>query len=142
GTILSEDGTTMLTLAADTTKRADEAFVIGSNNGGCFDAAVADGTINIFVIGNGINTYIGNSAMLDPTSRPNYPAGYKYKRIASILRASAVNTPVRQYGTGRERDYRLDQALVVVNNVASQGTAAVLRTLGTPTGIIVMARAS
>ncbi|MBY5553715.1 hypothetical protein J0664_06110 [Rhizobium leguminosarum] len=135
GSILSEDATTMLSLVAGVTKRCDATFAAGTNNGGNFDASVADGPIHVFVIGNGANTYVGTSALLVPTTAPNFPAGYKYKRIASIVRASGVNLAFHQYGNGRDRTILLDAPVVNINAVASQGTSAVTRTLTVPTGL-------
>ncbi|MBY2921038.1 hypothetical protein HF259_06240 [Rhizobium leguminosarum] len=134
GTILSADGTTMISLPAAVTKQLDATWVAGSGNGGRFDASIADGTWHVFAIGNGTNNYIGFSQSLVPTSAPNYPAGYKYKRVGSVLRVSGSNRAFTQSGMGRERKYLLGSPVVNVSAVASQGTAGVTRSLTVPTG--------
>ncbi|MBY5692060.1 hypothetical protein HFO41_25080 [Rhizobium leguminosarum] len=139
GTILSADGTTMISLPAAVTKQLDATWVAGSGNGGRFDASIADGTWHVFAIGNGTNNYVGFSQSLVPTAAPNYPAGYKYKRIGSVLRVSGSNRAFTQYGTGRERIYALRTPVQNYSVVTSQGSSAVNRDVTVPLGIKVMA---
>ncbi|OOO22690.1 hypothetical protein [Agrobacterium pusense] len=77
------------------TAQLDVAY--GTGNGGRFDATISDGYWHCFVISDGTQVSRGLSKSLNPTSQPNYPAGFNhYRRIGSWLRRSAALYPMIQ----------------------------------------------
>ncbi|MBX5021235.1 hypothetical protein [Rhizobium lentis] len=132
GVAATDDSTPILMVWSAVTRQLDVAF--GSGNGGRFDSATADGTWHIFACTNGSATVIGMSQSLNPTSAPNYPAGYtKYRRLGSRVRMSGVLRRVVQRG---DRHILYDP--VIQNGgsaIASTTTAATLALSGIPTGI-------
>ncbi|MBX5010901.1 hypothetical protein HJB67_13145 [Rhizobium lentis] len=120
----------MMTWSA-VTRQIDVAY--GTGNGGRFDSAVADGTWHIFACTNGTLVAIGMSQSLNPTSAPNYPAGYtKYRRLGSRVRISGAWRRVVQRG---DRHMLLDPLPQTGNPIATTTTAALLALSGIPTGI-------
>ncbi|MBX4894919.1 hypothetical protein [Rhizobium bangladeshense] len=120
----------MMTWSA-VTRQIDVAY--GTGNGGRFDSAVADGTWHIFACTNGTLVAIGMSQSLNPTSAPNYPAGYtKYRRLGSRVRISGAWRRVVQRG---DRHMLLDPLPQTGNPIATTTSAALLALSGIPTGI-------
>lgn len=115
------------------TAQLDVAY--GTGNGGRFDATLSDGTWNAFVISNGTLVSRGLSKSLDPTTQPNWPAGFShYRRVGSILRRSGAISPFRQF-----ENYFFHSTRITDVSVINPGTAAVTRTLTVPTGFPVLA---
>jgi hypothetical protein len=131
GSALSEEGSFVrLVLAAPVTRQLDVAY--GTGNGGRFDSAISDGTWHAFLIGNGTLFGIGLSKSLNPTSQPNYPAGYNYyRRIASIPRVTGALRSFKQLGNG---DLFWTGALAIRSSTAAFADG--LLTLNTPVGIV------
>lgn len=107
-------------------------FAYGVNNGdrlgGRFDSAISDGWWRVFVIGNGTLVQSGMSKSADPTTQPNYPAGYTaYRRVGWILRSGGVIQAFFQDGD----DYEW-QSITSDFAVSNPGTAVVFRTLSAP----------
>lgn len=116
------------------TKRLDATYAAGTGNGGRFDTSISDGTWHVFAIGNGTTNDIGLSKSLNPSGEPNFPSGYSYRRIGSIVRVSGAVKAFVQDGD------RFSWAAPVADvSVANPGTSAVTRTLTVPTGIRVEA---
>ncbi|UXS23110.1 hypothetical protein [Agrobacterium tumefaciens] len=117
------------------TAQLDVAY--GSGNGGRFDAAISDGTWHCFVISDGNTVSRGFSKSLDPTTQPNYPAGFtRYRRVGSpAIRVAGVLKPFSQ--NGNEVLWKTAVGDVVDS---SPGTAAKTRTLTVPIGIPVDAK--
>lgn len=103
----------------------------GTGNGGRFDAAMSDGTWHCFVIGNGALVSRGFSKFLDPTTQPNYPAGFThYRRVASWLRFSGAFWPMVQ----NEDDFEFVTSRQDRNSTGAQ--ASTLLTISAPSGIV------
>ncbi|WP_333898668.1 hypothetical protein [Agrobacterium pusense] len=121
----------MMTHSAGTAQ-LDVAY--GSGNGGRFDSAISDGTWHCFIISNGTTVSRGFSKSLDPTTQPNYPAGFThYRRVASWIRVGGSLAQIRQRG---------DEFLYVTPVGDKTGVTAltnVLLSLSVPTGISVQA---
>ncbi|MBW9058290.1 hypothetical protein [Agrobacterium pusense] len=121
----------MMTHSAGTAQ-LDVAY--GSGNGGRFDTAISDGTWHCFIISNGTTVSRGFSKSLDPTTQPNYPAGFThYRRVASWIRVGGSLAQIKQRG---------DEFLYVTPVGDKTGVTAltnVLLSLSVPTGISVQA---
>lgn len=132
GKTCDETNSTMMTLAASVTRQLDVAF--GSGNGGRFDSAISDGTWHVFLISNGTTSNVGFSKSLNPTSAPNYPAGYLYRRIWSFVRLGSI----RQF---LQRGDECLWAAVASGDIdGTIGTSPSTVVASVPTGIIVDAR--
>lgn len=82
GVVASSAASPILMSHAGVTMQLDVAWGVG--NGGRFDSAISDGTWHCFIISNGTVSSRGFSKSLDPTTQPNYPAGFNhYRRVAS-----------------------------------------------------------
>ncbi|TGR71431.1 hypothetical protein EN837_08435 [bacterium M00.F.Ca.ET.194.01.1.1] len=114
------------------TAQLDVAY--GSGNGGRFDTAISDGTWHCFIISNGTTVSRGLSKSLDPTTQPNYPAGFMhYRRVASWIRVGGSLAQIKQRG---------DEFMYVSPVGDKTGVTAltnVLLSLSVPTGISVLA---
>ncbi len=114
------------------TAQLDVAY--GSGTGGRFDSAISDGTWHCFIISNGTTVSRGLSKSLDPTTQPNYPAGFThYRRVASWIRVGGSLAQIKQRG---------DEFLYVTPVGDKTGVTAltnVLLSLSVPTGISVQA---
>lgn len=107
----------------------------GTGNGGRFDSAISDGTWHCFVISNGPIVSRGLSKSLDPTTQPNYPAGFThYRRVASWLRSGGVLRRIIQFGNHFWHSIRISDV-----SDTNPGTAAITRTLTVPIGFPVIA---
>lgn len=107
----------------------------GTGNGGRFDGAISDGTWHCFIISNGTTVSRGFSKSLDPTTQPNYPAGFThYKRVASWLRSGGVLRRIIQFG-----NYFWHSVRITDVSDTNPGTSAITRTLNVPTGFPVIA---
>ncbi|WP_174020396.1 hypothetical protein G6L89_007245 [Agrobacterium fabrum] len=105
--------------------------VWGTGNGGRFDAAVSDGWWHCFIIGNGSLVSRGFSKSLDPTTQPNYPAGFThYRRVGSFARVSGANWRFWQ------KDDHFDLLTPVQARNSPAGFGANFLELPVPTGII------
>ncbi|MCZ7886059.1 hypothetical protein [Agrobacterium salinitolerans] len=133
GVVASETANSILMAHSAGTAQLDVAY--GSGNGGRFDSAISDGTWHCFIISNGTTTSRGFSKSLDPTTQPNYPAGFThYRRVASWPRISGALAKIIQRGNYFWHSTRISDL-----SVFDPGTAAVVRTLSVPTGISVIA---
>ncbi|MQB09981.1 hypothetical protein DXT96_08965 [Agrobacterium sp. ICMP 6402] len=134
GVCASESAVAGIMQHAAGTAQLDVAY--GAGNGGRFDAAISDGTWHCFVISDGNTISRGFSKSPDPTTQPNYPAGFtRYRRVFSIVRVA---------GTIKAFDQNGDDVLwkASVNDVTdtSPGTVAKTRTLTVPVGFPVDVR--
>lgn len=103
----------------------------GVGNGGRFDAAISDGWWHCFIISNGPLVSRGFSKSLDPTTQPNYPAGFThYKRVGSFARVSGVNWGFWQ------KDDHFDLVTPVQARSSTAAYGANFLELPVPTGII------
>lgn len=108
----------------------DVAFGVG--NGGRFDSAISDGTWHCFIIGNGTLVSRGFSKSLNPTTQPNYPAGFThYRRIGSIIRSSGA---IRLF-TQRGDDFEYQTPVIDRSSTATQSST--LLAVSVPNGIVV-----
>lgn len=125
--------TVNIVLSAAITKRLDATFVAGTGNGMRHTTAIANTTYHLYVIcdanGGNVDVFASTNAS-DPSSDGDYPAGYKFRRIGSIVRASAAIRRFTQTG-----DLFLWASAIRDFNVTSVGTAAITRTLSLPTGV-------
>ncbi|ADY64427.1 hypothetical protein [Agrobacterium tumefaciens] len=129
GVVASEAANPILMAHAAGTAQLDVAY--GTGNGGRFDSAISDGTWHCFIISNGTTTSRGLSKSIDPTTQPNYPAGFAhYRRVASWIRASGSLIAMTQNGD----DFEFSEGNVERNSTAAQ--ASVLLTIRAPEGII------
>lgn len=116
------------------TKRLDAAWAAGTGNGGRMSAAaIADTTYHVFAILKDSDGSVDYGFDVSATA-PTMPTGYTYfRRIGSIIRASAALLSFTQRGD----EFFLNTSILEANPTAS-GTAAVTRTLtGVPLGIAV-----
>ncbi len=115
------------------TSQLDVAY--GTGNGGRFDSAISDGTWHCFIISNGTTVSRGLSKSLDPTTQPNYPAGFThYRRVASWPRISGVLAALIQRDNKFWHSTRIQDV-----SATNPGATAVTRTLTVPVGIPVVA---
>ncbi|NSZ73939.1 hypothetical protein G6L74_09320 [Agrobacterium tumefaciens] len=129
GQVASDNANPILMTTPGQICRIDAPY--DSDQGGRFEAALANGWWHFFVIGNGTLVNTGASRSLNPTTQPNYPAGYThYRRVASFLVEGGNIVPTTQNGdffgfTSRRAER---------NSTAAQ--APVLLTISTPLGIV------
>ncbi|UXR90929.1 hypothetical protein [Agrobacterium tumefaciens] len=103
----------------------------GTGNGGRFDAAVSDGWWHCFIISNGTLVSRGFSKSLNPTTQPNYPAGFThYRRVGTFARVSGTNWRFWQ------KDDHFDLLTPVQARNSTAGFGANFLELPVPTGII------
>lgn len=129
GECASTDAVPILMVHSAGTAQLDVAY--GTGNGGRFDSAISDGTWHCFVISNGTTVSRGFSQALNPTSQPNYPAGYfAYRRVGAIIRAAGA---LRQFV---QREDHFDYQVPSVERTSTAMQAATLLPLGVPFGIV------
>ncbi|MFK3848114.1 hypothetical protein ACI2J5_01270 [Agrobacterium pusense] len=129
GIVASEVANPILMAHAAGTAQLD--VVYGTGNGGRFDSAISDGTWHCFVISNGTTVSRGLSKSVDPTTQPNYPAGFThYRRVASWIRVSGSLIAMTQNGD----DFEFDSSNTERNSTAAQ--ASTLLTIRAPAGVI------
>ncbi len=103
----------------------------GTGNGGRFDAAVSDGWWHCFIISNGTLVSRGFSKSLNPTTQPNYPAGFThYRRVGTFARVSGQNWKFWNKGD------HFDLMTPVQARSSTAGYGANFLELPVPTGII------
>lgn len=130
GVVASDVANPILMTHSAGTAQLDVAH--GTGNGGRFDSAISDGTWHCFVISNGTTTSRGFSKSLDPTTQPNYPAGFThYRRVASWIRVSGGLIAMTQ----DEDDFEFVTDNSERNSTAAQ--ASTLFTIRAPAGIVV-----
>lgn len=135
GITASEVANPILMAHAAGTAQLDVAY--GTGNGGRFDSAISDGWWHCFIISNGTTVSRGLSKSLDPTTQPNYPAGFThYRRIGSVLRNSGA---IRAF-TQREDHFDFNVGIVDRNSTAL--FAEGLLVISTPTLIVVQPKLS
>jgi hypothetical protein len=137
GSCVSDDGTTVMNLAA-ITKQLDAAWAVGTNQGGRDTGSIANNTWHVWVI-NRPDTNVTDVLFSLSATAPTLPTNYtKKKRIGSIIRASGS---IRQFvQTGNKFRFK-----GLVNDVAAsaQGSGSRdTRTLSVPVGIVVEAEVS
>lgn len=130
GTVASEQASPILMKhAAVAGMQLDIAWGVG--NGGRFDAAVSDGWWHCFIISNGPLVSRGISKSLDPTTQPNYPAGFThYRRVGTFARVSGQNWKFWNKGD------HFDLMTPVQARSSTAGYGANFLELPVPTGII------
>jgi hypothetical protein len=129
GVVASEVVNPILMTHSAGTAQLDVAY--GTGNGGRFDSAISDGTWHCFVISDGTTTSRGLSKSLDPTTQPNYPAGFShYRRVASWLRISGAFYPMIQ----DEDDFTFSELILERQSQSAQ--ADTLLTISCPLGIV------
>ncbi|MBB4407104.1 hypothetical protein [Agrobacterium radiobacter] len=103
----------------------------GTGSGGRFDSAVANGTWHCFVISNGTLVSRGFSQALNPTTQPNYPAGFPfYRRVGSVIRSAGA---IRSFV---QREDHFDYSTPPTERSSTAGQAETLLALGVPFGIV------
>ena len=121
------DSTDTLNIQASAlTKQLDVTYSAGNNAGGRFDASISDGLWYAFRISNGTTVDAGLSKSLDPSSAPNFPAGYKFRRIGAVYRATSIR-PFVQNG-----DYFELKTVAVDVSLATIGTSRLTPTVTVP----------
>lgn len=130
GVVASEVANPILMTHSAGTAQLDAAY--GTGNGGRFDSTISDGTWHCFIISNGTTVSRGFSKSLDPTTQPNYPAGFThYRRVASWIRVSGSLIAMTQNGD----DFEFDSPNTERSSTAAQ--ASTLLTIRAPAGLIV-----
>ncbi|QXC49524.1 hypothetical protein KHC17_16815 [Agrobacterium salinitolerans] len=133
GVVASEVANPILMTHSAGTAQLDVAY--GTGNGGRFDSAISDGTWHCFIISNGTTVSRGFSKSLDPTTQPNYPAGFThYRRVASWPRISGALAALLQRDNKFSHSTRIQDV-----SATNPGATAVTRTLTVPVGIPVVA---
>ncbi|MET3414768.1 hypothetical protein [Methylobacterium sp. 1030] len=126
GFCMSDDGTTLITLAA-LTKQLDAAWAAGTAAGGRDTGAIADNFWHVWAIHNPATAVSDVLFSLSDTA-PTLPAGYtKKKCIGTIIRKAGAILLFKQY-----RDHFLLTDPQIDSNAFNQGTAAILRTVSAP----------
>ncbi|MGV1821338.1 hypothetical protein ACQZ63_19325 [Agrobacterium sp. CG160-95] len=130
GIVASEVANPILMAHAAGTAQLDVAY--GTGNGGRFDSAISDGWWHCFIISNGTTFSRGFSKSLNPTSQPNYPAGFThYRRVASWPRISGSLSQLRQ------REDHFDYVSFIQDRSSTAAQASTLLTISVPPGIVV-----
>jgi hypothetical protein len=103
----------------------------GTGSGGRFDSVVSDGTWHCYIISNGTLVSRGFSQTLNPTSQPNYPAGFSfYRRVGSIIRSGGA---IRSFV---QREDHFDYTTPPTERSSTAAQVATLLALGVPFGIV------
>ena len=134
GSAVSDDGTTLMTLASSYTKQLDVNWAVGTNQGGLDTGSIANGTYHVWLINRpdtGVTDVLFSTSATSPTMPTNYT---KKKRIGSIMRISAAIVLFDQIGNRFRRRLR-----VMDVNLSTLSTSAANLTLSVPTGIVVLA---
>ena len=128
-----------MVLASALTKRLDDAWAVGTGNGGRMSAAAIDNvTYHVWLIQRSDTGVVDAGFDVSATS-PTMPANYDRKRyLGAIIRSGGAILAFVQSGNGSERAYRLKAPSSNISGVASQGTSAVTRTLTVPVGRVVL----
>lgn len=129
------DGTNshVITLASALSKRLDAAWVVGSGNGGLDTGSIANTTYHLWLIKRP-DTGVVDVLFSASATSPTMPASYTLKRrIGSVLRESGAIVLFKQVGN------RFRRTPILNVDVSNPGATAVTRTLGVPTGIVVVA---
>lgn len=119
-------------LASAITKQLDAAWAVGTNAGGRMSAAaIANTTYHVFVIRRPDTGVVDVGFDVSPTA-PTLPANYtQFRRIGSIIRASAAIVLFTQIGDVFIR------TTVATDRASTAALADSLITISVPTGIIV-----
>ncbi|XOK11614.1 hypothetical protein ACI6PO_00500 [Agrobacterium tumefaciens] len=129
GSVAADGTTPVLMVHPSGTVSLGTAF--GTGSGGRFDSAVSDGTWHCYVISNGILVSRGFSQSLNPTTQPNYPAGFPfYRRVGSIIRAAGA---IRSFV---QREDHFDYTTPPTERSSTAAQTATLLALGVPFGIV------
>ena len=128
GACVSDDGTTIIRPPART-KRLDDVFTPGNNQGMLDIGSVSNTTYHLYAISKDGGLDPDYLASLSPSS-PTLPAGYTKKRvIGSLRRASGALPGFVQIG----RTFYLSTPVSFINT-ASSSTSAALVDCGVPSG--------
>lgn len=140
GKAVNTTGAVVMSLGSAITKKLDDNWAAGTNQGGRYSgAAIANTTYHVWLAakaaGADVDVYFDPSAdaatVLGHLQAEAGGASYLYLwRIGSILRESAAIVPFDQKG-----DLFMRKTPVLDVSAASIGTSAVLRTLSVPAGI-------
>lgn len=139
GLAMTDDTTPVLMVIPAVTRSVNAAYGAGGT-AGRFDSAVSDGTWHIYAgTIDGTTVVVGMSKLLNPTTAPNWPAGYtKFRRLDSRVRIGGAWKRVEQRG---DKHLIYDGALQNSGSPITTGTSAQLLALtGIPTGIEVDVR--
>lgn len=120
-----------LVLTTALVKQLDADWAAGTNAGGRYTTAIANGTYHVFLLGksDGTTDVFFYAASTDPTAV--LPSGYiDYRHIGSIVRASAAILAFTQVDDW----FLLTTPILDVSN-ATPGTVANTATLSVPTGL-------
>ncbi|KAA3504589.1 hypothetical protein DXM27_05085 [Rhizobium rhizogenes] len=129
GSVASDNANPILMTHAAATVQLDVAY--GTGSGGRFDSAISDGWWHCFIISNGTTVSRGFSKSLNPTSQPNWPAGYtNYRRVASWPRVGGTLLAITQ----REDDFMRVTEVQDRNSLAAYGPASLV--VSAPLGIV------
>lgn len=130
GVVASSNASPIIMPHTAATMRLDIAWGVG--DGGRFDAAISDNWWHCFIISNGTLVSRGFSASLDPTTQPNYPAGFThYRRVATFPRIGGTLVAMKQ------REDHFDYATPIVDRNSTAAQASTLLGLAVPPGLIV-----
>lgn len=135
GSAVDSAGVVSMVLATLLTKRKDAAWAVGSGNGGMdTGSAPASGTLHIFLIRRPDTGVVDALFSANPTS-PTLPANYtQSRRIGSLIISGSAFLIFTQYGD----DFFLGTPILDVS-ATNPGTAAVVRTISTPGGLVTKA---
>jgi len=128
GSVVSDDGTTIITLTA-ITKQLDAAWAVGTNQGMRDTGSISDNWWHIYAI-NRPDTGVSDVVSTITYGSPTLPTNYTKKAyIGSINRASAA---IRQF-TQNGKEFRWKSLVADVSTTASTGSRT-LHTMTVPTG--------
>jgi hypothetical protein len=127
-----------MVLAAPLSKRLDQAWAVGANNGGRDTGALANGqTWHVFAILKDADQSVDALFSQSPNA-PTMPAGYtKFRRLGAIVLDAAATT-IRQFVQTGDWFKYVTRSTDFANQ-ANGGGVATLRSLAVPTGIKVEA---
>ncbi|MDB5531592.1 MAG: hypothetical protein JWR51_4695 [Devosia sp.] len=137
GTVSDSTAAFYMTLGSTITKRLDATWAVGNNQGGLFSGAIANTTYHCFIIQRPDTGVVDAGFDTDPNAA-NRPASYTYyRRVGSIVRASASIRAFSQNG-----NYFWLSIPLSSFSTTNPGTSAVTATLSVPTGVVYTAISS
>lgn len=138
GSCRDSTNTSNMVLAGAITKRLDQAWAVGTGNGGRDTGALANGqTWHVFLIYNPTTT-VTDALFSQSASAPTLPAGFtKFRRVGAIM-LEAASTAIRQF-LQTDDWFMLKTRSADFANTAN-GAGPYLRQITVPLGISVEAK--
>ncbi len=131
GSVVSDDGTTVISLSGSLTKRLDSAWAVGSGNGGLDTGSIANTTYHLWAIKR-MDTGVCDVLFSASATAPTMPTNYTKKvRIGSVIRAGGTILGFIQYGN----TFILKSAVSDVSAGTAGTSSRSTVTTSVPTGI-------